>query len=84
MTLEQIIALDAAFCDDVSVTICRSLQTVAIHDQSGAGHEDIFMQGDDACQFIDDLDTLIDLAPDCLFEHAIKHLAKPYVENIWN
>ena len=84
MTLEQIIALDAAFCDDVSITLCRSYQTVTIHDMSGTGHDDIFMQGDDACQFIDDLDALIEAAPDVLFDHAIKHLAKPYVENIWN
>lgn len=69
---------------EVSVKVSRSMETVCIRDVSG-GFEDIFMQGDDAAQFIQELDDLIDRAPDDLaFEDAIKSLAAPYCETLWN
>lgn len=69
---------------DVSVKVCRSLETVCIRDTTGE-FEDIFMQGQDAAQFIAELDDLIEKAPDdLLFETAVKSLAAPYCENIWN
>ena len=67
---------------DVSVTVCRKLPTVTIHDQSGI-NEDIFMQGDDAQEFIDAFDGLVEEAPDVLFVDALKHLALPWVEVAW-
>ncbi len=83
MRLEEIIEADARYCADVSVTICRKFGTVEIHDQSGE-QEDIFLQGDDGDRFIAEFDSLVEKAPDVLFEDAIKHLAKPYVECIWH
>lgn len=82
-SIKTIIEQDALFCKDVSVTVCRKLPTVTIHDQSGV-NEDIFMQGDDADEFIKAFDGLIEEAPDVLFDHALKHLAFPWVESCWN
>lgn len=82
-SLKTIIEQDAAFCQDVTVTVCRGLPSVTIHDDSGI-NEDIFMQGHDAQEFIDAFDGLIEEAPDVLFVDALKHLALPYVECIWN
>jgi hypothetical protein len=83
-SIKTIIEQDAAFCQDVSVTICRTLPTVTIKDQSGI-NEDIFMQGEDAQEFIDALDGLVETAPDdVLFADAMKHLALPWVECCWN
>lgn len=82
-SIKTIIEQDAAFCQDVSVTVCRSLPTVTIHDQSGV-NEDIFMQGDDADEFIKAFDGLVEEAPDVLFVDALKHLALPWVECCWN
>lgn len=83
-SIKTIIEQDAAFCQDVSVTVCRSLPTVTIHDLSGVGNEDIFMQGEDADEFISAFDALVEQAPDVLFADALKHLALPYVECCWN
>lgn len=83
ISIKTIIEQNAAFCQDVSVTVCRKLPTVTIHDQSGV-NEDIFMQGDDADEFINAFDALVEQAPDVLFADALKHLALPYVECIWN
>lgn len=83
-SIETIIKQDAAFCSDVSVTICRGLPSVTIHDDSEMQNEDIFMQGDDADEFIKAFDLLIEEAPDVLFEDALKHLALPYVECVWS
>lgn len=60
------------------------METVCIRDGSGE-FEDIFMQGQDAAQFIKELDDLVEHAPDdLLMEDAIKSIAAPYCENIWN
>ena len=83
-SIKTIIEQDAAFCADVSVTICRGLPSVTIHDDSEIGNEDIFMQGDDADEFINAFDALVEQAPDVLFADVLKHLALPYVECIWN
>ena len=82
-SIESIIAQDAADCADVSVKLCRKLPTVTIRDDNGV-QEDIFMQGHDADEFIKALDGLIEQAPDATMDAALKHLAKPYVDCIWN
>lgn len=82
MTLEEIIKFDAACCPDISVKIGWSLGTVCITDPTGE-HEDIFMQGDEGVEWIEQLERLTDAAPEVLFEDAIKHLAKPYVDVLW-
>lgn len=82
-SIEAIIAQDAEHCADVSVRLCRKLPTVTIRDDTGA-QEDIFMQGNDADEFIKALDGLIEQAPDATVDAALKHLARPYCECIWN
>lgn len=82
--LKSVITEMASRIPDVSVKVSRSFETVCIRDESGE-FEDIFMQGQDAAQFIAELDDLIEKAPDdLLFEDAMKCLAAPYCENIWN
>ncbi len=82
--LKSIVTDMASRIPDVSVKLSRSRETVLIRDDTGE-FEDIFMQGHDAAQFIAELDDLIEKAPDdLLFETAIKSLAAPYCENIWN
>lgn len=83
-SIKTIIEQDASFCKDVSVTVCRKVPTVTIHDDSGVGNEDIFMQGQDAEEFIQAFDGLIEEAPDVLFVDALKHLALPWCESCWN
>jgi hypothetical protein len=83
VTLEEIINTDAAYCRDVTVTICRKLPSVTIKDGTGE-QEDIYMQGDDADQFLAEFDEIVDLAPDVLFADALKYLAKPYVDCLWH
>lgn len=82
-SIKTIIEQDALFCKDVSVTVCRKLPTVTIKDQSGV-NDDIFMQGDDADEFIKAFDGLVEEAPDVLFVDALKHLALPWCEVCWN
>lgn len=81
-SIKTIIEQDATYCQGVSVTICRTLPTVTIKDESGI-NQDIFMDGEDAQEFIGAFDGLIEEAPDVLFVDALKHLALPWVEQ-WN
>ncbi|MCL2874734.1 MAG: hypothetical protein FWF12_00270 [Betaproteobacteria bacterium] len=81
-SLKRIVKADASHCAGVSIKVCRRLPTVTITDDAGE-REDIFMQGNDAESFISEFDRLVNRAPDMLFEDALKHLAKPYVECIW-
>jgi hypothetical protein len=83
MTLEEIINTDAAYCRDVTVTICRKLPSVTIKDGAGE-QEDIYMQGDDADQFLAEFDEIVKLAPDVLLADALKYLTKPYVDCLWH
>ncbi len=73
----------AALCQDVSVKVCRSFGTVVIRDLDGV-QDDIFMQGDDADEFIAQFDALVEAAPDVLFDEAVKALAHPYCECLWH
>ena len=83
-SIEAIIKQDATFCPEVSVTLCRKLPTVTIHDDSEIANEDIFMQGEDAEEFIAALDGLIEKAPEAEFGDVLKHLALPFVESCWS
>lgn len=84
MELKSIVTDAASRIPDVSVKVSRALETVCIRDGSGE-FEDIFMQGQDAAQFIKELDDLLETGPDDLdMDVAIKSLAAPYCETIWN
>lgn len=64
----------------VSVDWDSAFSTVNI---SHPGDDDIFMQGDDADEFIAELDALCKRFPSLDEYTAALALAKPYVENIW-
>jgi hypothetical protein len=81
--LKTYIEQTAAMCQAVSVKVCRTFGTVVIRDLDGV-QDDIFMQGGDADQFIAEFDALVELAPDVLFEDAVKAMAEPYVSVLWH
>ena len=81
-TLTQIIQDDAASLLDVDVDIDRDFLTVAIEDQTGI-YDDIFIQGEEAEEFIEELDRIYEEAGDVTEDEVAKHLARPYVECIW-
>lgn len=83
ISLKQIIEADAQFMRDVEVVIDRRFPHVTIKDESGE-QEDIFLQGCDAESFVSAFDYLITQAPDVLMIDGAKHIAKPYVENLWS
>ena len=83
-SIKTIIEQDAEFCRDVNVTICRTLNTVKIHDDAGI-NQDILMEGEDAQEFISALDGLVETAPDDIsIGDAVKHLALPWCEACWH
>lgn len=82
-SLSEIIRADAAYMKNVTVEVNRRLPTVGIKDDSGR-QQSVFMQGDDADSFIFAFDALTEQAPDVNFEDIELHLAKPYVDCIWN
>jgi hypothetical protein len=83
VTIEQIIAEDARYCANITVQISSRYEFVAIVDDDGV-HEDIFMQGHAARAFEEELRELIERAPDVTMDDAAKHLARQYVDNLWN
>lgn len=83
MKLEDIIAADAAFMHNVTVTLDRRFPTVTIADDEGV-QEDIFMQDSDAEIFSDAFDALTEQCPTANYGDIEAHLAKPYVEAFWS
>lgn len=83
ISLKQIIEADAQFMRDVEVIIDRRFPHVTIKDETGE-QEDIFLQGYDAESFVSAFDCLLNQAPDVPMVDAAKHMAKPYVENLWS
>lgn len=83
MTLTEIIKADAKWATDsnIDVEVDRSLGTVCI---TCPDHDDIFMQGDDAEQFIAECQTLWETAGDVDMGLVELAVAKPYAENLWN
>ncbi len=82
-TLSEIVAFNASYVrkSGFSVSICRRLDTVSI-DSYANPEEEIFLQGDDARQFIAEADALYAELPLMSFDTINCHLAKPYVENL--
>lgn len=83
MTLLDIIRADVMFMRTVVVEVDSSYSTVCISDTTGI-HEDIFMQGEDAEAFIAERDRLYEETGDLCEDVIELHLARPYVETIWN
>lgn len=83
MQLEEIICADADYCELVEVEIDLRMPTVCIRDLEEF-HDDIFMQGDDASQFAEQYVRLQEELPNVDREKILLHLARPYIESIWN
>lgn len=81
ITLESIIKRDAQFSRNsgAEVEIDRRLPTVAI-EWYGTDGDGAFLQGDEAGQFLADVEALSVDAPDVSREDIELHLARPYVE----
>lgn len=84
MELKTIIEQDALYMREVRVDINRAFSTVCIVDLSSVEHEDVFMQGHEADDFVDAIDKIAESHPEVNFEDIALHLAKPYVDCIWN
>lgn len=82
MTLTEIIRQDAKWATDsgIDVKVDRGLGTVCI---TCPDHDDIFMQGDDAEQFIAECRTRWETAGDVDMGLVELSVAKPYAETIW-
>jgi len=81
MTLTEIVKATAARMKDVAVYLDRNMDNVLI---STPGQEDIYMQGDDAVQFLTELDDLYEKTGDCTEDECALTLAAPYAENLWS
>ena len=81
MELSEIIKKSAERMQNVCVDIDRRFGTVCI---SSNGEEDIFMQGEDASDFIAQVDNLYEKAGDVTEDEAALCCAAPYCECIWN
>ena len=82
MTLTEIIKADVEYMRYVTVEVDSAFGFVTISDDLGV-HEGIFMQGEEAEEFIDQCASLYEEAGDALMYEVELHLAKSYVENIW-
>lgn len=66
------------------VDVDYSFGTVCIKDLLPDPQDDIFMQGEDAEQFIEEVNNLYEKAGNLGLDEAEMFVALPYVENIWN
>jgi hypothetical protein len=85
MKLSDIIKNDAEYMAYVTVEINSRLGTVDIQDNLGL-QESIFLQGSDGEEFISECEALQD-NPECAdfyLDDIAKHVAKQYVDCIWN
>lgn len=81
-TLTQIILKSAATMADVVVIVDRRFSVVTVQDPAGI-NDDLTLQGDEAREFIDELDRIYEESGDVTEDEVAKHLARPYVECIW-
>lgn len=73
MKLSQIIRESAAYCANIDIEVDTAYETVAIG-------EDIFLQGDDAAQFISEAHDLYNKARTVTMSDCYACVAKPYVD----
>lgn len=81
-TLTQIILKSAATMADVVVIVDRRFSVVTVQDPAGI-NDDLTLQGDEAREFIDELDRLWLEAKNVTKDEVAKHLVFPYVECLW-
>lgn len=80
MTITEIIKAAAVRMTDVTVDVDRSFSTVTI---TAEGQDTIFLQGDEADQFIAAVDALYEKAGDVAEDEAALCHAEQYAECIW-
>lgn len=80
MNLESIILQNAAFCNrsNICVEINAGMSWVTI--KAGQAGDGIFLQGDDAVEFIDEVDSLSDYFPDLNIGDIEMHVAHKYLD----
>lgn len=83
MELTKIIQDAAARMSSVTVELDHSYGTVTISDDEGV-QDDIFMQGDDANLFLNEVDDLYQKAGDVTEDECALCAAESYVECLWN
>lgn len=83
MELKDIIEQSAARMAGVTVDYSQTMDTVCIKDDSGR-QDDIFMQGDDAVQFLNEMNELYEEVQTLDKDTIALHLANPYVECLWS
>lgn len=83
MRIDYILKQDAKYVvnSGASVMVISSFPTVCI---SAKGQDDIFMQGDDAKQFISEVETISNRCKRLNFDIIELALAKPYIDCIWS
>lgn len=82
MTLTEVIKAASKRVEEYAdVVIERCIGTVTI---AGTGGDDIFLQGDEADQFIATVDGLYADAGDVTIDEAARCHAEQYCENIWS
>lgn len=83
MTLTEIIKRGAAYSVGFTVEVDTRMPWVSIQRNGSDAPEDgIFMQGDDACVFLDEADKLYNEAGDVTEDEVYMHLAGPYIDCI--
>ncbi|WP_397473776.1 hypothetical protein [Pusillimonas sp.] len=83
MELIDIVRRDAESMSDVLVVVDTAYETVSIQDCQNFLDE-IFLQGDEAAEFIGEAQRLWDELQHVSMEQCYLYLAKPYTESIWN
>jgi hypothetical protein len=83
MTLTQLIRQAAARMSSVTVEVQTNFGTVCIKDDDGV-QEDIFMQGDEATQFINEAERGYKTSRYVSMDECYLWQAEQYVENLWN
>lgn len=66
------------------VDVDYAMGWVTIQDLSDDHGDDIFMQGEEASNFIEEVENLYNKAGNLELGEAEMYVALPYVENIWN
>ena len=82
-TIENIIKFNSGYLSEVLVKVDRSHGWVDIKDMKGI-QDNIFLQGDEAYNFIDEADKLYNSLNDVTMDEVYLHLCKPYVECFWS
>jgi len=83
MNLIDIVKADAAYMRHVVINVDTLHGWISIEDDFNV-QDEIFLQGDDAEQFIQDAEILWNDLEHVTMDEVYAHLAKPYVDCIWN